>query len=108
MGFGIGDAAPLPLGFGVADVEAENFPASNLSGGEIPGCAGKEDVDEGSMDLAVASIDDGRGRPKGIENVFARAVNDGKDDDDVIAVVDGTEADVSGDDASGDVGEEEM
>ena len=58
------------------------------------------------MDLAVASIDGGRGRPKGIEKVFASAANDGKDDDEVIAVVDGAEAIVSGDDASGDAGEE--
>ena len=58
------------------------------------------------MNLAVASIDSGRGRPKGIENVFASAAKDGKDDDDVIAVGDDAEAIVSGDDASGDVGEE--
>ena len=63
-------------------------------------------MDWGSMALEVASIDGGRDRPKGIENVFASAANDGKDDDDVIAFVDGAEAIVSGDDASGDVGEE--
>ena len=55
--------------------------------------------------LAVVSIDGGRDRPKGIENVFASAANDGKDDDDVIAFV-GAGAIVSGDDDSGDVGEE--
>jgi hypothetical protein len=95
VGFGVGDTVPLPLEFSVedsSDLEAEDFALSNLSG-----------VDWESMVLAVASIDCGRGRPKGIENVFASAANDGKDDDDVIAVVDGAE---SGDDASGDVGEE--
>ena len=78
-----------------------------VSGGEFPCCAGKgDDVDWESITLAVASIDGGRDRPKGIENVFASAANDGKDDDDVIALADGAEAIVSGDDASGDVGEE--
>lgn len=95
----MGDAVPLPLGFGVADLEADNFPVSNLSGGGFPGC--DDDVDEESVALAVTSIDGGRDRPKGIENVFARAANDGKDDDDVVAVADGAEADVSGDDAVG-------
>ena len=77
---------------------------SNLSGGEFLCCAG-DDVNE-SISLAVASRDGGRVRLKGIEKVFASAANDGKDDDDVIAVADGAEAIVSGDDASGDVGED--
>jgi hypothetical protein len=110
VGFGIGDTVPLPLGFRVedsSDLEAEDFVVSNLSGTEFPCCAAKgDDVDEGSMVLAVASIDVGRDRPKGIENVFASAANDGKDDDDVIADADGAEAIGSGDDVSGDVGEE--
>lgn len=90
-----------------SDLEAEDFTVSNLSCGELPCCAAKgDDVDGESMVLAVASRDGGRGRLKGIENVFASAANDGKDDDDVIAVADGAEAIVSGDDASGDVGEE--
>ena len=80
---------------------------SNPSGGEFPCCVAKEEeVDWEVMALAVTSIDGGRDRPKGIENVFASAANDGKDDDDVIAVADGAEAIVSGDGASGDVGEE--
>ena len=49
------------------------------------------------MALAVVSIDGGRDRPKGIENVFASLANDGKDDDDVLAFSDGA---VSGDDGS--------
>jgi hypothetical protein len=101
----MGDAVLLPLGFGVADLEADNFPVSNLSGGGFPGCD-DDDVDEESVALAVTSIDGGRDRPKGIENVFARAANDGKGDDDVIAVADGTEAAVSGDGVSGGVGGE--
>ena len=65
-----------------------------------------DDVDWGSMALAVISIDGGRDRPNGIENVFASAANDGKDDDDVIAAADGAGAFVSGDDDSGEAGEE--
>lgn len=106
VGFGIGDTVPLPLGFGVGDSEAEDFAVCNFSGGGFPCCAGKEDGDGECTTLAVASRDGGRARPKGIENDFARAANDGKDDDDVIEVVDNGEAVVSGDDASADVGEE--
>ena len=80
----------------------------SLSDGEFPCCEVKgDDVDWECMAFAVASIDGGRDRPKGNEKVFASAANDGKDDDDdVIVVGDGAEAIVSGDDASGDVGEE--
>jgi hypothetical protein len=82
---------------------AEGFAVSNLSRGELPCCEEKgDDVDWESMVLAVVSIDGGRDRPKGIENVFASAANDGKDDDDVIAVVDGAEATALANDASGD------
>ena len=80
---------------------------SNLSGRESPYCVGKgDDVDWETMPLAVASIDGGRDRPKGIENVFASLANEGKDDDDAIAVADGAEVMLSGDDASGGAGEE--
>lgn len=81
---------------------------SNLSDGEFSCCVAKEDdVDGEGTGLAIASKDSGRGRPKGIENVLAIAANDGKDDEDVVAVADigNAEAIVSGDDASGDVGE---
>jgi hypothetical protein len=91
VGLGIGDAVPLPLGFGVPD----------LSGGEKD-----DDVDGESMDLAAVSRDGGRGRPKGIENVFARAANDGKEDEDLKEVADNAEAVESGDDASSGTGDE--
>ena len=110
VGFGIGDTVPLPLEFSVedsSDLEVEDFDVSSLSGGEFPCCVAKgDDVDWGSMALAVISIDGGRDRPNGIENVFASAANDGKDDDDVIAAADGAGPFVSGDDDSGEAGEE--
>ena len=108
VGFGVEDTVPLALEFSVeasSDLEAEDFVVSNLSGGEFPCCAAKgDDVDWEGMALTVVSIDGGRDRPKGIENVFASLANDGKDEDDVIAVADG--AVLSGEDASGEAGEE--
>lgn len=80
---------------------------SNVSGGCFPCCAAEEDgFDEEGTALVVPSRDSGRGLPKGIENVFARVANDGKDDEDVVVAAGAVETTASGDDTSEYVGEE--